>query len=243
MPIVIDIGSWQFWTIALIVFLFVLWVLRRNRTETPPISRSVSPQSYSPAFIATPIGTPIPVDEVDSTPELAISIDQPTPVYVNTAPDPLKVVESRKFRSIGERLTCTALEEILERTVQVNIRPSYLINPETNRRMEYDCFDPVLNLAVEYQGEGHYKSIFGQSQDKVDSQQRRDKAKKVCSIENGVTLIEVPYYEDVCDPDPYNPGAYKYNHRLTEAQRYERIKVYLKDAIEKSNSIGACFQE
>ena len=42
-----------------------------------------------------------------------------------------------------------------------NIRPDWLRNPETNRKLELDCYNKELELAFELQGTHHYKPIKG----------------------------------------------------------------------------------
>jgi len=60
--------------------------------------------------------------------------------------------------------------------------------------IEFDIFIPVLSLAIEYNGEGHYKSIpiYGD----FEKVQKRDIFKNSICKRDGITLIVVPYYWD-----------------------------------------------
>lgn len=60
--------------------------------------------------------------------------------------------------------------------------------------MELDVYIPELHLAIEYQGEQHYKTLYfsgDQSQ-----QRKRDEEKWNACKKAGITLVEVPYWWD-----------------------------------------------
>ena len=57
--------------------------------------------------------------------------------------------------------------------------------------MELDIFAPQLNLALEYQGEQHYKTIY--SLGDLTQVSLRDEEKREACLRAGITLIEVPY--------------------------------------------------
>lgn len=86
----------------------------------------------------------------------------------------------------------------------LSCRPNFLINPETDRLLEYDCYEgsvvvrkgeSPIPLAVEYQGEAHYHHVpfFHKSYNDFIEQQRRDEFKSEMSAKLGVYLIRVPY--------------------------------------------------
>ena len=62
----------------------------------------------------------------------------------------------------------------------------------TNSPMELDIFLPSVSLAIEYQGEQHYRwhFIFGSPQ----LQQWRDTEKKEACNKAGITLVEIPFW-------------------------------------------------
>lgn len=73
--------------------------------------------------------------------------------------------------------------------------PKWLKNPETGRCLELDCYNSELEIALEYNGEQHYKfpNTFHRTRDEFDAQIRRDELKKTKCKERGVLLIIVPY--------------------------------------------------
>lgn len=67
--------------------------------------------------------------------------------------------------------------------VEYNRRYSFIKNEGTNRSLELDIYIPELKLALEYQGEQHYKYIerfFHKKSGEAGfkSQQKRDELKK-----------------------------------------------------------------
>lgn len=76
-------------------------------------------------------------------------------------------------------------------------RPNFLNNPVTGGsfNLELDCYDEQLKLAVEYNGQQHYKYIpyFHKNKESFLNQKYRDLLKEKMCKENGVNLISVPY--------------------------------------------------
>ena len=70
--------------------------------------------------------------------------------------------------------------------------PKWLTNPKTNGRLKFDAYCEKLKIAVEYNGEFHYKDppYKGSS---LKSIKERDRIKKKLAKKNGVRLIIVPY--------------------------------------------------
>lgn len=102
-----------------------------------------------------------------------------------------------KMVSRGERI-CS---EIMERIYGVpfeNVRPSWLRNPETGERLELDCYNADLQLAVEYNGVQHYvwPNFTGQSKEAFLKQVQRDEVKVELCDRYQVYLIVVPYNVD-----------------------------------------------
>lgn len=102
--------------------------------------------------------------------------------------------ESLLVQPTGERETKAALERIFGKEF-VKIRPSFLTNPETRRRLELDCYNADLRLGVEYNGVQHYvfPNYFHRNREQFDSQQRRDHYKRTLCQQAGVQLLVVPY--------------------------------------------------
>jgi hypothetical protein len=97
-----------------------------------------------------------------------------------------KGVSEEKCRSILERIYCEKFP---------SVRPDFLVNPETGRCLELDCYNERLGIACEYNGIQHYKypNPFHKTKKEYIDQIRRDKFKiKVCKY-NKILLISVPY--------------------------------------------------
>jgi hypothetical protein len=61
--------------------------------------------------------------------------------------------------------------------------------------MELDIFLPKERVAFEYQGEHHYYDVYSMGQ-QIWQRKDRDNEKKAACVENGIALIEVPYWWD-----------------------------------------------
>jgi hypothetical protein len=98
---------------------------------------------------------------------------------------------SAKNQSRGEELTRQILEDVFGTTFP-NIRPEWLVNPDTGRLLELDCYSEEMNLAFEYQGLQHYEPVdFFGGTEAYDSQVKRDKIKRQLCKTRGVTLVEI----------------------------------------------------
>lgn len=67
-----------------------------------------------------------------------------------------------------------------------------------NRQLSYDVYICKLNIAIEYQGKQHFEpvEIFG-GEEAFKKQQERDKLKRELSVQKGVHLIYINYWEDI----------------------------------------------
>jgi hypothetical protein len=81
-------------------------------------------------------------------------------------------------------------------TVIYQHRPFFL--KSANGQLSYDVFITGLNIAIEYQGKQHFEAVeyFGGKENFLQ-QIYRDKLKEKLSIENGVKLVYINYWEDV----------------------------------------------
>lgn len=81
------------------------------------------------------------------------------------------------------------------------VRPEFLVNPETNHRLELDGFAPDIptkygkGVAFEYNGSQHYfyQPRFHQSSKDFEAQKRRDNVKRQICKKMGIILIVIPY--------------------------------------------------
>lgn len=76
-----------------------------------------------------------------------------------------------------------------------SVRPEWLVNPKTNRRMEIDCFCKEMNLGYEVQGIQHSKYIpyFHQTYQGYLDMVDRDVMKSAIVQRKGVKLIRIPH--------------------------------------------------
>lgn len=120
------------------------------------------------------------------------------PPTLNPSTIPPMIAPSRRHGSTGERLCAEIFEAHIGRSVLINFRPDFLKNPLTKRNLEYDCYDPIRKVAIEYNGQQHYEYTpqFHRSFTDFQLQQSRDVLKRKLSSAAGVTLIEVPYVVD-----------------------------------------------
>jgi hypothetical protein len=106
--------------------------------------------------------------------------------------DPVQVKQS--FCSVGEQKCREFLEKKFKRPFP-KTRPHFLRNGVTGTNLELDCFNPELKLAVEYNGQQHYRftPYFHKSKEAFHNQMYRDETKRRLCKEQGIVLIEVPY--------------------------------------------------
>ena len=81
-----------------------------------------------------------------------------------------------------------------------SVRPHWLTNPYTGRRMEIDCFAPSLGIAVEVQGQHHYNSKYIGREEYV-KQCKRDHIKAQIIKAHGIHLLCVPSPDTIEDAD------------------------------------------
>ena len=90
---------------------------------------------------------------------------------------------------------------ILEKTVRdlgFSYKREYHININKNNvsYIRFDIFIPSLNVAIEYDGEQHFKPIkhFG-GEEGFNKTKERDMVKNNYCKENNIKLLRIPYYE------------------------------------------------
>lgn len=101
---------------------------------------------------------------------------------------------NNKKCSKGEIITRMTLEKIYGVPFK-NTRPDFLLNEETGRNLELDCYNEDLKIAAEYNGHQHYKWPNKYHDTIADFEKQVDhdnKKRKLCEM-NGIHLIEVPY--------------------------------------------------
>jgi hypothetical protein len=116
------------------------------------------------------------------------------------------------FKSKGE-VECKRVVEKLFSKGFVKVRPDILRNPVTGgiKNLELDCYNDEMKLAIEYNGEQHYKYIpyFHKNNEAFLNQKYRDFMKQTLCEKHGITLIEVPYTVSIQDIEKYLIGELK----------------------------------
>jgi hypothetical protein len=94
--------------------------------------------------------------------------------------------------NISER-TCRRIIEFIFKKIFPKKRPSWLINSKGGQ-MELDCFNEELGIALEYNGEQHYKRVDNwQTEDQFNWSLQKDKEKiEICGKYN-IKLLVVPF--------------------------------------------------
>lgn len=104
------------------------------------------------------------------------------------------------------------------------VRPDFLKNPDTGKRnFELDCYNPDLKVALEYQGEQHYRYVkkFDNGNFDLEKRKKYDMFKVTKCKEIGIILIVVPYHVKIKDiPSFINDELYK-----SALERKRRTKV------------------
>lgn len=116
-------------------------------------------------------------------------------ILSNFNPRKEKIRESK-----GER-ECRNVLESLFGVKFPNTRPHFLLNDITGKRLELDCYNESMRLAVEYQGIQHAKHVpfFHNTEADFHAQVYRDKLKRKLCIKYGIDLIEVPHTIKISD--------------------------------------------
>lgn len=93
-----------------------------------------------------------------------------------------------------ENVMRAALEELLQQPF-IKVRPVFLLNPASGRKLELDAFSETLRLGAEFSGEQHdvFPNSCHSTRAEFDKQQQRDRLKLELCRQNGVKLIIVPH--------------------------------------------------
>ncbi len=99
----------------------------------------------------------------------------------------------------SQHKTQESIRQMCERIFHVpffDYKHPEIVNPETGRMLDLDIYNSNLQLAIEYNGEQHYKiNSMSPTQDVLDKQKRRDAYKAQRCQELGIHLIVIPYTE------------------------------------------------
>lgn len=74
------------------------------------------------------------------------------------------------------------------------------LSPKGNP-LPFDFYLPAQNTLIEFDGEQHFKTSFGQSEEKLILQKQYDKIKTEWCLRNNISLIRVPYFKKFTNLD------------------------------------------
>lgn len=116
-----------------------------------------------------------------------------------------KKSKTPSFESKGE-IECRRVIENITGKPFPKSRPDFLKNEITGgRNLELDCYNPELRLAIEYNGQQHYKYIpyFHQNKEAFYNIKYRDDMKNRLCKKYGIRLITVPYTVPISSIEKY----------------------------------------
>jgi len=205
---------WEFW-IALIVVIIVVIILyavygtKWFKSDHQTSAQTKVPPKETPSWYEE--GTPDywtqrdGYDYQNDDSQLPLEGEPPQlPKYDNKPLDTPRPNGKRKTEppTTGKKRKCSKGEAIVRQTLEQHYNkqfpstwPEFLRNPETNRRLELDCYNADLKIAAEYNGSQHYiwPNYTGQSYEQHIRQRRRDRYKVEVCDKLGITLIIIPY--------------------------------------------------
>lgn len=182
-----DVTNCVVWFVILLVVIIVIWWFWGGRQPSPP------PPSEEEEEIVE--FSEMPEEEVDYPPvDMTPAIPADLSIPKLTTEGMRQGIRNNARRSKGELLCHQTIERLTGKSF-VTVRPDWLKNPETNRNLELDCYNDELKIAIEYNGEQHYKwpNFTGMTYQEFINQVRRDKFKVDQCDRYGVYLITVPY--------------------------------------------------
>lgn len=211
--------SWSTWLIIVLGIIFIFWVIWGGREEYDFVG-------VKPLTTPTLFDKNIPDEYVSNFPDTLIKIGNVDSNLNN---------KNDKLFNKGEDIVYEVLQDILESTIERNIRPDFLKNPETGKNLELDCYCEEYALAVEYNGVQHYKfpSVYHKTEEEFYNQVYRDRLKRKLCDEAGIYLISVPYWVDIYDSkeEHLKDKTSSKNIFANRNTRYKRIYNYLYEKI------------
>lgn len=101
------------------------------------------------------------------------------------------------YKWTSELLCYQLMKEIFKKNIVVHQYRPFFLKTEKGQ-MSYDVFVYGKNIALEYQGKQHFEplKIFG-GKENFEKQKERDKLKYELSVNNGIQLIYVNYWENI----------------------------------------------
>lgn len=101
-------------------------------------------------------------------------------------------------RWIAEEQVYRIICKLFDEYIVIRQHRPFFLRSEKGGQMSYDVFISKLNVAVEYQGIQHFEPVayFG-GQTSFEETCKRDALKKQLSIDNGVKLVYINYFDEI----------------------------------------------
>ena len=98
----------------------------------------------------------------------------------------------KRFKSVGEE----TIETFLNESNIVYLPQHRFDGCKYKRELPFDFFLPDYNVCIEYQGIQHYEPVewFYDTENTFEERQKRDQIKREYCKDNGILLIEIPYF-------------------------------------------------
>ena len=125
---------------------------------------------------------------------------------------------------INERIVKGYFDNIFN-SVFEKCRPKWLKN-ERGNQMELDGYNKELGMAFEYHGEQHYKITYYMNEEQLKQRMKDDEWRRKVCMDNGIILIEIPYWIE-----RENIGKYIYSE-------YKKEKTKLSISYKNINKIN-----
>lgn len=116
-------------------------------------------------------------------------------------------------------LGCIIIETLLQEN-NIDFQKEYVIydtyNGELMQKYRFDFFLPSYNIIIEYDGEQHSKPIeYWGGLEELKATQRRDKIKTNYCLDNGITIIRIPYtHTDIIIDDLLENSSFKITSKM-----------------------------
>lgn len=99
---------------------------------------------------------------------------------------------------ITEELVYKLCKKIYKENKVIYQHRPFFLRGKNGGQMSYDIFISGINVAIEYQGKQHFEPVdFFGGEDAYKKTIERDELKRKLSLENGIKLIYINYWEDV----------------------------------------------
>lgn len=204
-----------------VLFILILFVFRDR--GPPIISGLVAALEY--------LSQPARPSFITKEPEVSPALPEPPRVRsVPEAPVVLEVAnaaesgaelpsdpEAAVLATSGEEEARNAMQRIFNQPFP-KVRPVWLLNSTSGRRLELDMYSEALCIAVEYDGEQHsvWPNTWHKTRAEFEAQQHRDVLKNTLCALQGVTLIRVPHTVKRKDIEPFLRGKLAQLGKLPE---------------------------